>query len=146
MRCVPDQRAISDLNSGNVGDGVEWPRRQSSDGYAKIAQPRTRHAVPPKSPHFVAQAEHTSASSASHAEEAGGRASRSHLGCDGLANTQPPFGPIRSFAPGRQGRTFCIGLFEPQVPSPTAIERSRKGRIKYDYVVNLERALTKDVG
>jgi hypothetical protein len=32
------------------------------------------------------------------------------------------------------------------VPSTTAIEQSRKGRVKYDYVVNLERALTKDVG
>src|SRR5215813_3175 len=45
MRFVPDQRAISDLDPGNVGDGIERPRRQSSDGNAKIAQPRTRHGA-----------------------------------------------------------------------------------------------------
>ena len=47
LRLIADQRRISDLHAGNVGDGVERTRRHLPQSDAEIAQARLLHGVPP---------------------------------------------------------------------------------------------------
>ena len=46
-RLVADQGRMADLHPGDIGDGIERPRRQRADGDAEIAKPRAAHEQSP---------------------------------------------------------------------------------------------------